>query len=338
MPLSDLTLDELADYRPRRREPADFDQFWADTLAEADRHPLDATFEPVDAGLRVIAVHDVTFTGYGGERVKAWLTVPAGARERLPCVVEYPGYGGGRGLPHDHLLYAAAGYAHLLMDVRGQGSGWSTGDTADLEAAGSNPQHPGFMTRGVLDPRTYYYRRLVTDAVRAVRAARGHPLVDPSKVAVAGVSQGGGLTLAVSALVPDLLGAAVDVPFLCDYRRATEIASTGPYLELVNYLKVHRGRDETVFDTLSYFDGVNFAERAHRPALFSVALMDTTCPPSTVYGAYHHYAGPRQIEVYPYNGHEGGESFQASARLAFLAGLLGAGSAAVSPNGAGQSG
>ena len=30
--------------------------------------------------------------------------------------------------------------------------------------------------------------------------------------------------------------------------------------------------------------------------LFSVALMDSTCPPSTVYAAYHMYAGPRQIE------------------------------------------
>ena len=40
------------------------------------------------------------------------------------------------------------------------------------------------MTRGVLDPRTYYYRRVITDAVRAVDAARSHPLVDPTRVAV----------------------------------------------------------------------------------------------------------------------------------------------------------
>ena len=90
------------------------------------------------------------------------------------------------------------------------------------------------------------------------------------------------------------------------------MATTGPYLELVNYLKVHRTKVTTVFDTLSYVDGVNFAARARCPALFSVALMDTTCPPSTVYAAYHHYAGPRQLEVYPFNGHEGGESFHTS--------------------------
>jgi len=57
--------------------------------------------------------------------------------------------------------------------------------------------------------------------------------------------------------------------------------------------------------------------------MFSVALMDTTCPPSTVYAAYHHYAGPTQLEVYPFNGHEGGESFHASARLRFLGEIVG---------------
>jgi cephalosporin-C deacetylase len=42
------------------------------------------------------------------------------------------------------------------------------------------------------------------------------------------------------------------------------------------------------------------------PAWLSAALMDPTCPPSTVFGAYHELAGPKSIEVWPYNGHEGG--------------------------------
>jgi cephalosporin-C deacetylase len=322
MPLVDMPLSQLLTYCPDRTEPDDFDDFWADTLAKARTHELAAEFSPVDSGLRLIDVHDVSFSGYGGDRIRAWLALPAGVEAPVPCVVEYPGYGGGRGLPHDLLVYAAAGYAHLFMDVRGQGSSWRPGETPDHEPDGGNPHHPGFMTRGILDPATYYYRRVVTDAVRAVEAARSHPAVDATRTVVAGGSQGGALTLMVAGLVPDLAAIGPDVPFLCDYRRAMDIATKDPYLEIARYLKVHRGNVETVFRTLSYFDGLNFAVRANAPALFSVGLLDDVCPPSTVFGAYNHYRGEKSIKIYEYNAHEGGESFQTGARLKFLHQLL----------------
>ena len=164
----DLPLDQLQTYRPPREEPSDFDAFWAATLADARQFPLEATFVPVEAGLRLIEAYDVTFNGYGGQAVKGWLLLPRDRSGPLPCVVEYIGYGGGRGRPIDWLLYSAAGYAHFVMDTRGQGSAWRRGDTPDHEPDGGNPQLPGFMTRGVLDPATYYYRRVFTDAVRAV--------------------------------------------------------------------------------------------------------------------------------------------------------------------------
>lgn len=318
MPTVDMPLAQLVEYRPDRVEPTDFDDFWVRTLTETRQYDLAVTFSPVDSGLRAIEVRDVTFSGYGGDRIKGWLAIPAGATGPLPCVVEAPGYGGGRGLSHDVLLYAAAGYAHFFMDIRGQGSGFRPGDTPDHEPDGGNPQHPGFMTRGILDPATYYYRRVAADAVRAVEAARSHPAVDAGRVAFTGGSQGGGITLMVAGLVPDLVGVLPDVPFLCQYRRSVELAAEGPYPEIEHYLRIHRGHVDQVFRTLSYFDGLNFAARANAPSLFSVGLLDEICPPSTVYAAYNHYAGPKAIEVYEFNGHEGGESFHAGARIRFL--------------------
>ena len=317
--LFDLPLDQLEAYRPARSEPADFDAFWAQTLAATRAFPLEARFTPVDAGLRLIAAYDVTFHGYGGQPIRGWLLHPAGARGPLPCVVEFIGYGGGRGHVHDWLLFASAGYAHLVMDTRGQGSVWRRGDTADAEVDGGNPQGPGFMTRGVLSPRTYYYRRVFADAARAIEAARRHPLVDAGRVAVCGGSQGGGIALAAAGLVDDLAAALVDVPFLCAFRRATTITDADPYGEIARYCRVHRDRTETVFSTLDYFDGVNFAARAVAPALFSVGLMDEVCPPSTVFAAYNHYAGPKTMRVWPFNRHEGGESYQTEDKLRFLA-------------------
>jgi cephalosporin-C deacetylase len=215
-------------------------------------------------------------------------------------------------------LWSAAGYAHLIMDTRGQGSTWSTGDTPDPEPDGTNPHHPGFMTRGVLNPETYYYRRVFTDGCRAVEAAQSFDAIDRDRIATTGGSQGGGITIAVTALSPAVKVAMPDVPFLCHFRRATTIEDTNPYNEIARYCLVHRDKVEQVFNTLDYFDGVNFAARAKANTLFSVGLMDKICPPSTVYAAYNYWQGPKDIRIYQFNQHEGGGEFQAVEKVKFL--------------------
>lgn len=304
----DLPLEQLVQYRPPRVEPDDFDAFWDATLAEARQHPLAVRFEPVDAGLRLVETFDVTFAGFGGQPIRGWLLLPRQRHGPLPCVIEYIGYGGGRGHLLDWLSFSVAGYAHLVMDNRGQGSAWRKGDTPDSDPHGGGPQYPGFMTRGVLDPHSYYFRRVFTDGVRAVEAARTHPAVDPARIALTGGSQGGGTTLAVAALSGDVALAMPDVPFLCHIQVALEMVDTDPYHEVVRYCRVHRDKLNAVLRTLSYFDGVNFAARSGAPALFSVGLMDDICPPRTVYAAYNHYAGAKEIRIYPYNQHEGGQT------------------------------
>ena len=323
MPQFDLPLSELRAYSPALAEPPDLDGFWAGTLAETRGYPLSVSCTPVDSGLTVLDSFDVTFPGFGGAPIRAWLHVPANRSGRLPAVVEYIGYGGGRGLAHERVLYAAAGYAHLFVDTRGQGSTWLPGETPDPGVTGA-PAHPGFMTQGILDPATYYYRRVFSDAVRAVEAVRTFDFVDPDRVVVAGGSQGGAITLAAASLLPDVAGAMPDVPFLSDFPRALTLVDTDPYGEVVRYLKTHRDHVDRVLATLSYVDVAILARRASAPALFSVGLMDQICPPSTVYAAYNAYGGPKEIREYPYNEHEGGQGFHELAKLRWLANLFGA--------------
>ncbi|WP_030423013.1 acetylxylan esterase [Streptomyces sp. SCSIO 75703] len=316
MPLTDLTLAECLALRPDLDEPADLDAFWGRTLREARSHRTPARFTPVDTGLTQVTTYDATVPGFAGEPVRGWLHLPAGASAPLGCVVEFLGYGRGRGLAHEQVLWATAGYAHFVMDTRGQG--WSTagGDTPDTAAL--NGTVPGFLTRGVESPHDHYYRRVFTDAVRCVDAVRAHPAIDPRRTVVTGLSQGGGIALAVAGLVPGLAGAMPDVPFLCDFRRAARIAGLPPYTEVAEYLRLHRDRAGTVFTTLSYLDAALLAARATAPSLFSIAMMDEVCPPSTCFAAYHRYGGPKDLRVYEFNGHEGGGGHHRREQLAWL--------------------
>lgn len=302
--LLDLPEAELHDYRSSQVDPADFDEFWAETLHSSRRHPLALEVRRIDAGLATLDVYDLTFSGFEGERIKAWLRVPAGSTDALPTIVQFHGYGRGRGDAIENLLWASAGYAHLELDTRGQAWSGSRGSTPD--SAGSGPQVPGFLTRGIDTRETYYYRRLIVDAVRLVDAVAELPITDPDRVMVTGISQGGGLALAVAGLVPGLRAVAARVPFLCDFPRAIMITDSDPYKEIANYLSWYRDRADAVLRTLSYFDGVNFITRATAPVWLSAALMDPICPPSTVFGAFNAYEGPKEITVWPFNGHEGG--------------------------------
>jgi cephalosporin-C deacetylase len=307
MPQIDLPLADLETFLPAREEPSDFDAFWSGTLAESRDLSWEPRFDPVspsESGVDGVLVDDVTFAGFGGHPVRGWLVRPRGVDGPVPCVVEYIGYNSGRGLAHQHTLLPSAGFAVFVMDSRGQGSGAFPGATPD--PVGSAPHASGRVSDGIESPFDYYYRRLFTDAVLAIDAARAHPAVDPDRVSVSGGSQGGGIALAAAALSVGLCAAVIDFPFLSAIRRAVALTDSPPYGELVTYLQTRRGEEEDVFRTLSYVDGVNFAARSRVPALFSVGLRDAVCPPSTVFAAYNHYAGEKDIKVYPFNGHEGG--------------------------------
>ena len=91
---------------------------------------------------------------------------------RLPAVVQYQGYGGGRGLAHEAVLWTLAGYAHLVINTRGQG------------AAGRPATCP---TRRLLAGSARFDARHprpagVNDAVRAAEAIREHEAVDATRL------------------------------------------------------------------------------------------------------------------------------------------------------------
>ena len=297
MAIIDLPLEQLQVYSPAPNARPDLAQFWSETLAEARQAPLNPTLEPIDYPVADLSVQRVFYDGWRGARICAWFLAKNGARLQ-PTIVFYHGYSGSKGQVYDYLGWALQGYTVLAVDVRGQ-----SGESSDPEAYPGG-HVSGWMTMGITSPQTYYYRGVYVDCIRALDFAVTRPEVDADRLAVAGVSQGGGLSLAVAALDSRPKLALPEVPYLCHFRRALEVTEQHPYQEIAVYCQRYPDRMETAFETLSYFDNLNLADRITCPVLMTVGLRDAICPPSTIFAVYNRIKSEKELRIYPYGGHE----------------------------------
>ena len=297
MPSIDWPLEQLKQYKPPLNREADFDDYWRTTVAEATAQPLNAELIPIDFPARGLQCFAVRFDGFKGGRIAGWYVRPD-SNGKFPGLCVYHGYSGRGPRPLDLIAYAQQGICVLSMDCRGQ-----NGQSQDA-AVYSEGYVAGWMTQGIRDPRSYYYRYVYADAVRALELLARRDEVDAKRLAITGVSQGGGITLAVAALSDRPQLALADVPFLCDFRRGVAITTIGPYPEIPLFLKSFPHLFEQAFRTLSYCDNLNLAPMIKCRTVISNCLWDDICPPSTIYAVYNHMACEKQMELYPFHKHE----------------------------------
>jgi cephalosporin-C deacetylase len=295
--LYDKPLEELLVYNPPLTREPDLDAFWSATLAESAQAPLNADVRLTDYPAVGARVYEVMYDGWRGARICGWYIVPDRPGP-YPALVQYHGYSGWKQDAHHYLMWALQGYAIFAVDVRGQSG--NSSDPADYPGG----HVTGWMTMGILDPASYFYRGVYMDCVRAIDFVASREEVDASRLGVMGMSQGGGLTLAAAALDSRPILAMPEMPYLCHYKRAVDMAVRNPYLEISEYIRRWPNRDAQVWRTLSYFDNLNLADRITCPVLMDVGLQDDICPPSTVYATYNRITARKEMRVYRYSNHE----------------------------------
>lgn len=300
MPLVDFSIEELRTYKPSLTRRGDFLEFWDENKKQAEEQPLNYNEKRIEYFSNKLEVFKVMYDGFLDKSpIVGYFIKEAEAKNKNPVIVFFHGYGGNKGTISDYLGWIMLGFSVFTVDVRGQ-----SGESPDY-ARYTSGSIIGNMTKGILSKETYYYRYVYMDSYRAINYVLTREDVDESKIGVAGVSQGGGLSIAMAALHKKVSLSLPSVPYLCNFERAINVASTGPYLEILNYIKAHPEQEETVMETLSYFDNMNLAPEVKIPILISVGLIDTICPPSTIFATYQYISSKeKKLEVYPGMGHE----------------------------------
>ena len=271
-------------------KPKDFDEFWKDVLYQVSKIPLDQ--EVVHDPLRSsedVDVYQVFYSSLDGVRIAGWYCLPKGKQDRLPAILQVPGYLADPPIPKE---WAREGYAAYSAAPRGK----------IRSNRQFNPGYPGLLTHNIVDRNTYSYRGFYVDALRAVDFLLGRDEVDSERIGVTGGSQGGGLTITTAAIRPEVKAAVAGVPYLCAFMDAIKLTHTYPYEEINDYLRTYPERRQAVEDTLAYFDCVNFADKVHCPIIVYIGLQDNVCPPETGYVLFK-AIGSEGKKLYPYDGH-----------------------------------
>lgn len=298
--LYDLPLEELRTFTlPLTRQP-DFVDFWERVRENSAQQPLDTGTTPVRYPVPEASVRKISFSAYDGGRVTGWSITPKPVKPR-PALIVFHGYGGDKGEVADYLGWALQGFTVLAFDVRGQ-----RGDSADF-ATYPGGHAAGWLTQGILDPDRYYVTRIFADTLRALNTAAEMDEVNPARMGVMGISQGGGLALAAAALDDRPALCIAEVPGFCHIRRTLELTKAAPWTELIAYFQRRPGDLDQAMRTMSYMELNNLAEWVHCPALVSVGLQDELCPPSTIFTVFNRIeAEPKRADTFPFNGHEAG--------------------------------
>ena len=308
MPLTfDLLFDQLEKYQGINPRPEDFDNFW--DLGLKEMHSTDSKVELIPSEFQVNGCQcfHLFFSGVQGARVHAKYLRPTNTKSPHPAVLMFHGYTGNSGDWEDKLSYVSQGFSVAALDCRGQG-----GLSEDTGGVLGNTLH-GHIIRGLKEalngsPQKLLYRQIFLDTAQLAKIVMEMPDVDSDRVGVMGGSQGGALTVACAALVPQIKQAAPIYPFLSDYQRVWSIdQAKDAYKELQEYFRffdpLHK-KEQEIFENLGYIDIQHLANRIQANVLWGIGLMDTICPPSSQFATYNKIVSRKSMKIYPDYGHE----------------------------------
>ncbi|MCC8036424.1 MAG: acetylxylan esterase [Rikenellaceae bacterium] len=280
--------------RPTAMEPDDFDRFWSKAKAELSSVPLDPIVTPLpERCTSKVDVYHLSLRSSGhGARVYGILCVPKGGGT-FPAILRVPGagirpYGG-------DIWGAENGFITLQIGIHGIPVTMPHGVYDDLDR-GPLASYPWIK----LDDRdNYYYKRVYLGCIRALDYICSMAEWDGKNLIVEGMSQGGALSIVTAGLDDRVTALAAYYPALCDLTGYLHGRAGG-------WPHFFRGDDRPTgerFETVGYYDVVNFARRVKARGIYTFGYNDMVCPPTSMFSAYNVIEAPKELLIYEEIGH-----------------------------------
>jgi len=241
-----------------RPQAGRFDAFWADLMAQAATLPLDPDMVPVPMRSNdQVETFEIAYTSLDGSHCR-WYCRPANQRWR-------------RRIRRSSSCPATSPSQPCRSNGPGGVCRGRRGAPGKLRSNRHfNPGYPGLLVDNIIDKHTYAYRGFYIDAARAVDFVLSRPEIDHTRIGVQGGSQGGALTLVLSALRNDVITCgAAGAPYLTGYMDAAGLTHSYPYEEMNEYLRLYPEREAQMRVTLDYHDCLNFAPDIRCPMLIN---------------------------------------------------------------------
>ncbi len=286
---------------PSIPQPADFDAFWAKTLKQTSKIPMEVEIVPLpDKSTERVKVSMVKIQHYEkGRYIYGYLQEP-NDQEKHPVMLHPPGAGVKRINPTPQ--FAELGFITLTIGINELPMDATDEDFVARRAAlnGGDYAYIGLDSKD-----NYYYRRVYSGLVRCIDFLTSLPNFDGENVAVTGGSQGGALSIVAAALDPRIDFLAAFYPALCDLSGYVYADRAGGWPRMFSPGSKQQTTVSTdkMFETLSYYDVLNFARRIKVPGFYSYGYNDGTCPPTSVAAAINQITAPKTIEITPSSGH-----------------------------------
>ena len=275
--------------RPSAPPPADFKAFWDAELAALRKVPIRAKLTEVPAAENLkekVRTWEFEVTCAGPRPVTGYMSMPRDAKPKsLPLYVGFNGAG-------DISAYRSDHYGEVAIAIQVNKFGIPNGlSEKEYRQRYWESDIKDYAWRGMDDPHAAFYKWMIVRNFRAMEWGKSLAEWNGRLMVLNGESLGGGQTLIMGALDPDVNFVSSCVPALCDHNACLVGRIQNGYPQLWKIDANGRIPEEAkrISENARYFDAMNFCTlyRPGQEVTIGTGYCDTLCAPDGVIAAYN---------------------------------------------------